>query len=99
MQVNIAGGFMLLQDPLICVKSVLGKIAPGIVTLLIIWLDSSLTAQHKVRPVGWVTFSFEMKILFSFLPVIFGQILILWCVYRNSSFSSPEPKAGFEHVV
>lgn len=35
-----------------CVRSVLGKVTSGIVTLLIVWFDNSLTAQHKVRPVG-----------------------------------------------
>lgn len=74
---NIAGGCMLLEDPLICGRSVLGKITSGIVTLLIVWFDSNLTAQHKVRPEGGETFPPEIKILCSCLPVIFGQILIL----------------------
>lgn len=74
---NIVGGCMLLQDLLMCVRSVLGKIISGIVTLLVVWFDNNLTAQHKVRPVGGVAFPPEIKILFSFLLVIFEQILIL----------------------
>lgn len=74
---NIAGGCMLLQDLLVCVRSVLGKVTSGIVTLLIVWFDNNLTVQHQVRPVGAVTFPSEIKILFTFLPVIFGQILVL----------------------
>lgn len=68
---------MLLQDPLMCVRSVLGKITSGVTTLLIVQFDNNLPAQHKVRPEGGVTFPPKIKILFSFLPVTFGQILIL----------------------